>query len=453
MRLNIYIRTLGCDKNTVDSECVAGLLEESGHTITGDPDAADVILVNTCGFIRDAKQESVDAILDFAVGKRSEQRLIVTGCLSQRYGDELSDLIPEAEYFLGVNDYRMLPTLIEASPQGQRVFAGPYEPNGSKEFHGWDDSIGPRSSGAGALIHTAPIKIAEGCSNACSYCSIPAIRGPYRSRPAESILQEAGRLAGRGCKELVLVAQDVAAYGQDLRGTGHLVRLLQALVKIEGIEWVRLMYCYEEGITDELIDTIRTEPKICKYIDIPLQHSCDSILQRMNRLSTRASIKSTINKLRKQIPDIAIRTTLIVGFPGETEEEFDDVKSFVESMKFERLGVFAYSQEEGTPAALMAPQIPEAEKERRRDEIMQLQCAISLEHNRRRIGQTIRVLVDEVNEDGTYTGRTMQDAPDIDNGVLFASEDDFSPGEFACVTVEDAFDYDLAGTGRKEVRP
>ncbi|NCB41735.1 MAG: 30S ribosomal protein S12 methylthiotransferase RimO [Clostridia bacterium] len=433
--MKIYFRTLGCEKNTVDSECAAGLLEDNGYTIINDPVDADVIIVNTCGFINDAKQESIDTILAIAKAKRSEQRLIVSGCLSQRYGKKLVNLLPEVEFFLGVNDYLKLPEILSESNKKNKL----YKKSASAQF----EEIGPRMHAKAAF--SSPIKIAEGCNNLCTYCSIPFIRGPYRSRKPKDIIDEAAMLAQNGCKELVIIAQDVTAYGQDFPGEGHLCSLLHDLCKIEKIHWIRLMYCYEDRISDELIQTIKSEPKICNYLDIPIQHSRDNILNAMNRHSTEASIKFTINKLRKSIPDITIRTTLITGFPGETNEDFMHLYHFVKDLEFERLGVFAYSKEDGTPAAKMPNQIRKAVKERRKEMIMSAQKEISLHKNQALVGKTIEVLVEEMDEDGSYLGRSYMDAPEIDNSILFTSEEHLKLGEFAFVYINDAYDYDLVG--------
>lgn len=439
--MKIYMKTLGCDKNTVDSQSTAGLLVSKGHRLTGDAAGADVIMVNTCGFIQDAKQESIDTILALAAEKKAHQLLIVSGCLSQRYGEQLAKLIPEADFFLGVNDYSRLPDILNGKSKGPRVFQSSCET--LYEEIGCRITDGP--------VHTAPIKIAEGCNNVCSYCSIPSIRGCYRSRKAFEIIKEAEALAEAGCRELVVVAQDVTAYGCDLPGEGHLIRLLEDLCRIEKISWIRLMYCYEDRITDALIELIRREPKICNYIDIPLQHSSDSILRKMNRHSTNSSIRKTITKLREQVPEIVLRTTLIVGFPGETKEDFAELMDFVDEMRFERLGVFAYSKEEGTPAAALPRQVRRDVRERRRDRIMARQREISLESNRRMIGKTLDVLVDEPFDDGSFGGRTYWDAPEIDNGILFTSDRALKPGDIVPVLVTDAFDYDLTGVAQPEV--
>ncbi|MBR0139799.1 MAG: 30S ribosomal protein S12 methylthiotransferase RimO [Firmicutes bacterium] len=433
--MKVFIKTLGCEKNTVDSEFAAGLLAKAGHVMTDDPLEADVMLVNTCGFIGDAKAQSIETIIDLGKIKKKGQRLYVSGCLSQRYASELKDLMPEVDGFLGVNDYDKLPSII-----GEKGF----KPLVSKEGKQFDE-LGERLDSLRETPWTAPIKIAEGCNNICTYCAIPFIRGKYRSRRPENIISEAEKLAASGVKELVVIAQDVTAYGCDMGRDDMLPELLRSLCAIDGIEWIRLMYCYEDEITDELIKTIRDEEKICKYIDIPIQHSNDRVLRAMNRKSTDNSIKSTIKRLRESIPGITIRTTLIAGFPTETKAEHFELRRFVRDMAFDRLGVFAYSREEGTAAARMKPQIPKSVKERRRDRIMEIQRSISLEHNRALIGRTLKVLVEEIDEDGTYIGRSEMDAPEIDNSVIFSSEKPLKPGDFTEVLIEDAFDYDITG--------
>ena len=347
--MRIYIETLGCPKNVSDSEYTAGLLAEAGHVIVNDAGEADAILVNTCGFINDAKEESIDRILELSQERSEEGILIVSGCLSQRYGEDLGKALPEAYILLGVNEYQNLPQILDEYQKGkQELYLSSYEKEYSK--------MQARTSLG--VSYSSYLKIAEGCDNVCAYCVIPAIRGRYRSRKKENILEEAQRLAENGCKELILVAQDVTAYGIDLYGDYHLPQLLRELCRIDGIRWIRLMYCYEDRITDELIEVMAENDKICKYIDIPIQHASDRILESMNRRSTRSSIEGTIKKLRLAMPDIHIRTTLITGFPGETREDAQILEDFVESMRFERLGVFAYSKEEGTPAAAMKEQVP-----------------------------------------------------------------------------------------------
>ncbi len=430
------METLGCLKNFNDSETAAGILEHAGHRIIRSPEEADVVIVNTCGFINDAKTESIERIFQMADCKKEGAVLAVTGCLSQRYADELYEEMPEVDLFLGVNDYERLPSILENFTKGTR-----------KKYHSDYSRIYAESSFRKLADnpYTATLKIAEGCNNVCAYCVIPKIRGKYRSRTQEAILSEARMLAENGCRELILIAQDVTAYGMDLYGGYVLSELLRKLCRIEGIAWIRLMYCYEDRITDELVQVMKEEEKICPYIDIPLQHISDSVLKAMNRRSTSAGIRRTIEKLRKEIPDIHIRTTFITGFPGETEDDFEELLSFAEDTGFERLGVFTYSQEEGTPAAEMEDQVDEGVKAQRRDAIMRAQLEISLKSNQAKIGKTLRVLVEEKDEDGSYIGRTVWDAPEIDNAVLFTSDRNLTPGEFTDVEITDAFDYDLAG--------
>ena len=417
------ISTLGCEKNTVDSENAARILTDSGCVITEDPDEADVFLVNTCGFIKDAKEQSIQTIFDIAQIK-GDRPLIVSGCLTQRYAAELEKDLPEADYILGVNDYDRLPEIIAGAASG-RVFAG---------------QCGARYKELGARkLTTQPwtrsIKIAEGCSNVCSYCIIPSIRGKYRSRREEDILAEARQLAAEGCKELVIIAQDVTFYGRDLGLKDALPGLLRKLSAIEGIEWIRLMYCYEDEISEGLIREIRDN----------IQHCNDEILRSMNRKSTGASIRNTITTLRKEVPNITIRTTLIVGYPGETKEQFNELLDFVRDTEFDRLGVFTYSKEEGTKAAEMKGQVRSDVKQRRYDRIMSEQQRISLEHNLAFIGRTLPVLVEEIDEDGSFIGRSPMDAPDIDNNVLFTGPQGIRPGDIVDLEITDAFDYDLCG--------
>ena len=434
--MKFYINTLGCEKNTVDSEGAAGILTRAGHCPAAFPEEADVIIVNTCGFINDAKEQSIETIFDMAQRKKEGALLMVSGCLSQRYSKELYKEMPEVDIFLGVNDYARLPEILEKHQAGQR----------EKYISDYDRiyaEIGRRERSEAP--YTASVKISEGCNNVCSYCIIPFIRGGYRDRKMEDILEEVRELAAGGCREIVLIAQDVSNYGIDLYGRYRLPELLHKVCEIDGVRWVRLMYCYEERITDELIRAMASEPKVCHYIDIPLQHCNDRILQSMNRCSTEASIRDTIGRLRRAMPDIHIRTTLIAGLPGETKEDFAQLERFVEEMRFERLGVFPYSREEGTLAAAMKGQVRQQTKEKRRDAIMALQCRISLEHNQQKIGQVMEVLVEGQEEDGTYVGRTRYDAPDVDNGVLFTSGCEHAPGDFVQVRIVDAFDYDLIG--------
>lgn len=469
--MKLYIETLGCPKNFNDSEGIAGIWEQAGMQVTDNPVAADAILVNTCGFINDAKKESIDKIFDMAqliedtaanaavnpareadgglmaaasakavvngeAGMAAKKLLIVSGCLSQRYGRELFDEMPEVDIFLGVNDYERLPQIVAQFQRGKRQQVFSCQPERFEEFSARKTEANP---------YSATLRIAEGCNNCCAYCAIPQIRGGYRSRPMENILHEAEVLSAKGCKELILIAQDVTEYGRELYGTLRLPELLRALCRIEGIRWIRLMYCYEDKITDELIEVMASEEKICHYIDIPLQHITDGVLRRMNRHSTKASIQDTIERLRSVIPDIHIRTTLIAGFPGESEAEFEELLDFVESTEFERLGVFAYSQEEGTVAGAMAHQIDDDEKASRVDAVMRRQADISRAINEAKVGSLMEVLVDGIDEEGAYIGRTAYDAPEIDNAVIFSADKELLPGDMVKVRIEDAFDYDLAG--------
>lgn len=434
--MKIYIETLGCPKNANDSEMAAGILEHAGHVIVSSPEEADGIMVNTCAFINDAKTESIERIFDMASYKTEGKILIVSGCLSQRYPDALYEEMPEADLFLGVNDYEQLPDILAQYEEGQRKKYCGRAPAVFKEvpFRKMENTP-----------FTATVKIAEGCDNSCAYCVIPQIRGKYRSRSQEAVLHEAEHLAEAGCKELILIAQDVTAYGKDLYGDFVLPDLLKKLCRIEGISWIRLMYCYEDRITDELIQVMAEEEKICNYIDIPIQHCSNSVLQAMNRRSTHESILATIEKLKTAMPDIHIRTTLITGFPGETEEDFDELVEFVEEVEFQRLGVFTYSREEGTAAAEFEKQIDEETKKQRQEAIMLRQQEISLKSNRSKIGQVLEVLVEGQEEDGSYIGRSRYDAPEIDNGVLFTSHQQRKPGELVHVLVQDGYDYDLVG--------
>ncbi|MDO4860304.1 MAG: 30S ribosomal protein S12 methylthiotransferase RimO [Bacillota bacterium] len=436
--MKIYIETLGCPKNFSDSETAAAILEKAGHEIIEDPGKADAVMINTCGFIEDAKVESIDRIFDFIREKRKDMILIVSGCLAQRYADSLFEEMPEVDIFTGVNEYERLPEMLEKfKREGRQSENRPYDP-------ALDSNVSDERRLSGN-VSTSYLRIAEGCDNSCAYCIIPAIRGPYRSRRQENIIREAEMLAAKGCRELILIAQDTTAYGKDLYGEYKLAELLRKLCRIEGIRWIRLLYCYEERITDELIEVMASEEKICHYIDIPLQHANDRILKAMGRRSTKASITGTIAKLRERIPDICIRTTLIAGLPGETEEEFDELLDFVGEMRFDRLGAFAYSREEGTRAAEMDGQVDEKIKQERKDALMRLQNEISLEKNNEKKGKTLEVITERKEEDGTYTGRTRADAPDIDNEVIFTSRRELQPGEMVQVLITDAFDYDITG--------
>ena len=443
--MKLYIETMGCPKNFNDSESIGGIWESTGMSLTDDPAEADAILVNTCGFINDAKQESIGCIFDMArfIDESEKQApdhekkiLIVSGCLSQRYGKELADEMPEVDIFLGVNDYEKLPQLVKEYRKGKRLQAFSCQPDAFYEFSARKIKDNP---------YSMTLRIAEGCNNCCAYCVIPQIRGAYRSRPMENIIEEAELLASKGCREIILIAQDVTEYGTDIYGRLMLPELLRKLCKVDGIRWIRLMYCYEDKITDELIEVMASEENICDYIDIPLQHVSDGVLNAMNRHSTTESIRDTLGRLRAAMPDIHIRTTLITGFPGETEEEFEELLEFVEETRFERLGVFAYSREEGTVAGDMENQIDEDVKTMRADAIMRRQLDISREINESKVGDTMTVMVDGTDEDGAYLGRTVYDAPEIDNTVIFTSDEELVPGDMVQVKITDAFDYDLVG--------
>ena len=436
--MKVFIETLGCPKNFNDSQVMKQNLIDNGYELSSLPEEADIIVINTCGFINDAKKESIDTIFDYAVyGKR----LVVSGCLSERYSHDLAEEMPEVDLFLGVNEYDRISEIFDehfakgAGSESREVVSHCYPKVLSKLPRKLEDNP-----------YSCTIKIAEGCNNRCAYCVIPDIRGGYRSKKFEDIISEAKELADAGCKELILIAQDPTNYGKDLYGKFRFAELVHEVCKIDGIHWVRLMYCYEDKITDELIEAMATEPKVCHYIDIPIQHASDNVLKGMYRHSTKESIINTISKLRAKVPDISIRTTLIVGFPGETDEDYEELLDFVNEQEFERLGVFAYSQEEGTPAGDRPDQIDEDVKEERLDQIMRYQLEISFEHNQKMVGNTYEVLVEGLDEDGTsYIGRTQYDAPEIDNSVIFTSGRDLKPGDFVNVKIVDAFDYDLVG--------
>ena len=430
----VFIDTLGCPKNFNDSEFAAGILEDNGYEIIDSPEDADIIMVNTCGFINDAKKESIEHIFEMSERRKDGGKLVVSGCLSQRYSEELSKEIPEADCIIGVNQYNNLPEIL-SDIDNNHVAAN------SCDLDYLEKTVRKLSDNP----YTATLKIAEGCNNTCTYCIIPMIRGNFRSKKMEDVIAEAKELANAGCKELILIAQDVTYYGKDLYGKFVLPELLRKLCKIDGIEWIRLMYCYDERITDELIQVMAEEEKICKYIDIPLQHASDNILRLMRRQTTRKSIKETLAKLKAAMPDIHVRTTLIVGFPGETEDDYDQLLELVESERFSRLGVFTYSQEENTVAAEMDNQIDEDIKQIRFDGVMRRQMLISSELNQEKIGKVFDVIVDGMDEDGSFIGRTRFDAPEIDNSVIFTSKNELQPGDIVKVKINDAFDYDIIG--------
>ncbi len=437
--MKILCISLGCDKNLVDSENMLELLRKDGYEFTDDEAQADIILINTCCFIGDAKEESVNTILEMARWRTEGpcRALIVAGCLAQRYRQEIMDEIPEVDAVLGTASYT------EVSNVLKKVLEG------GKETVFYDIDRLPLPE-AERIVTTGGyygfLKIAEGCDKRCTYCIIPSLRGKYRSVPMERLLEEARMLADQGVKELILVAQETTLYGVDLYGEKTLPRLLEKLCGIPGIQWIRLQYCYPEEITKELIDVIAREEKICHYLDIPIQHASDRILKRMGRRATQEGLRQIIGRLRERIPDIALRTTLISGFPGETEEDHQILLDFVNDMEFERLGVFAYSQEEDTPAAGFADQIPQEVKEERRDEIMELQQEIAFEKSESMVGRVLEVMIEgRVADENAYVGRTYMDAPGVD-GLLFVNTDlELMSGDFVRVKVTGAAEYDLIG--------
>lgn len=459
----VFIDTLGCAKNEYDSQVMAAALVDSGFELTDDAFGSDIMIVNTCGFIEDAKKESINRILELADEFGEKKKLVVTGCLSERYHDELVKEMPEVDMFFGVNDYDRLPDLLEGLESGaerDKVDKSLDDLRYRRREFGNDEA-------AGDTRFYGYLKIAEGCNNACSFCAIPLIRGHYRSKKIEDCVREAREMAEAGIKELIVIAQDTSQYGKDLYGEVRLPQLLHELCRIEGIEWIRLMYVYDNGITDELIDAIASEPKICNYIDMPIQHISDNVLRLMRRQSTGDSIKAVITKLRERIPDVHVRTTLLVGTPGETEADFDELVDFIDSFDIDRLGAFAFSDEEGTLSHLMDDKVPQEIAEMRRDTVMEHQLAVSEKLNEKKLGKVMEVIVDEaieldagdIVEDfdniddsirdqiiNTYSGRTRYDAPEIDCAVTFTSNRmDIFPGDVVKVLITDAYEYDLEG--------
>lgn len=438
--MKILFVSLGCDKNLVDSEVMIGLLGKKGFSFTDDETEADVIVINTCCFINDAKEESINTILEMAEYRKegSCKALIVAGCLAQRYKQEIVDEIPEVDAVLGTTTYDAIVETVEKVLEGQ------------KELHFEDiDRLVPEQEGARTLTtggHYAYLKIAEGCDKHCTYCIIPKVRGNYRSVPMEQLLKEARGLAEGGVKELILVAQETTLYGKDIYGEKKLPELLKKLAKIGGIQWIRVLYCYPEEITEELIQVMKEEPKICHYLDLPIQHASDGILKRMGRRTTKQELVDIIGKLRKEIPDIALRTTLITGFPGETQEQHEELMAFVDEMEFERLGVFTYSPEEDTPAATMPDQIPEEVKELRQAELMELQQEIAFEKAEDMIGRELLVMIEgKVVDENAFVGRTYMDAPNVDGLIFVTADQELMSGDFARVKVTGANEYDLIG--------
>lgn len=438
MSKKIGMVSLGCPKNQVDAEIMLSKLQNGGFEIVNDPAEADLIIVNTCAFIESAKKESIESILDMASYKEDypSVRLLVTGCLAERYRSEIFEEIPEVDGVIGIGADNDICEICDKILSFEKVEE--YPPKENLCFDG--DRILTTPS------YSAYIKIAEGCSNNCTYCAIPSIRGAYRSRPAESILAEAEKLAKDGVKELIVVAQDTTRYGEDLYGRNALSPLLRSLCKIEGIEWIRLLYLYPERIDDALIDTIAEEDKIVKYMDIPVQHCSERVLKRMNRQGNRQSLTDLFNKIRERIPDVTLRTTFIAGFPGETEEEFEELCDFVSEMKFERMGCFAYSEEEGTPAARLDGMLSEEERVRRADIVNDLQSEILDSVNESLIGKELSAIVEDY--DGytdSYYGRTVMDAPEIDTQICFTCGYELNDGDIVTVEIINCVDGILTG--------
>ncbi len=439
MGKKVLFISLGCDKNLVDSEQMLGLLSESGYTFTDDEREAEAVVVNTCCFINDAKQESINTILEMAELRKNGdiEALIVAGCLAQRYREEIQEEIEEVDAIIGTTAIDQVVKALDDVLQGTKE--NHYQSLDRKPFTGMHRVV---TTGG----HFAYLKIAEGCDKHCTYCIIPKVRGGYRSVPMENLLQEAGQLAAEGVKELILVAQETTLYGADLYGHKALPELLHKLCEIEGLYWIRILYCYPEEIDEVLIQTIKEEKKICHYLDIPIQHACDAILRRMGRRVDRRELTSIVNRLREEIPDICLRTTLITGFPGETEEDHETLMDFVDEMAFDRLGVFTYSQEEDTPAAVMDDQIPEDVKERRYGELMALQQEIAFEAASAMKGLVVTAMIEgRVADEDAYVARTYKDAPNVD-GFLFVNTDrDFMTGDFVKVRITGSYEYDLIG--------
>ncbi|MBQ9030314.1 MAG: 30S ribosomal protein S12 methylthiotransferase RimO [Parasporobacterium sp.] len=443
MKINLI--SLGCDKNRVDSEKMLGLLGSSGFSYTDDESEADIIIINTCCFIDEAKSESIDTILEMSEYKEigNCKYLFVTGCLAERYKEEVLLQLPEVDGFIGTGDLTAILDLIREHVNAEEEGIDEQSLSEVREFVSAHEMPERVITTPG---HYEFLKIAEGCNKRCTYCIIPSIRGPYRSVPMEELLDEAQSLADRGVTELILVAQETTIYGRDLYGKNMLPELLHQLCRIEGFRWIRILYCYPEEITDELLEVIASEPKICHYLDIPIQHASDPILRRMGRRTSHDDLLQIIANVRKKVPDIVLRTSLITGFPGESEEDFHILKEFVQKIRFERLGVFTYSQEEGTPAAGFPDQIEEDLKAARREEIMAQQELISYETLAGYIGRTFDVVVDGyLSEEDVYVGRTYMDAPDVDGAFFFRCDRQLMSGEHVSCIVTNASNYDLYG--------
>ena len=438
MPIKVGMVSLGCSKNLVDSERMLYKLRQRGYQLVTEPGLADVAVVNTCGFIQSAKEEAIETIIELGKLKNDGtlKKIIVTGCLSERYKEETAELFPEADAVVGIGDNKDIVDILDKVLADERVIH--FAPKLDAELTGE------------RIISTLPffayLKIAEGCSNCCTYCAIPQIRGKFRSVPIEDVLDEAHWLADNGVTEIVVIAQDTTRYGEDLYGKSMLPELLRSLARIDGLKWIRVLYCYPERITDELLDAIADEEKIVKYLDIPIQHCNEEVLKRMNRHGSYNELKSLIEKIRRKIPDIVLRTTLITGFPGETEEQFTELSEFVQEMKFDRLGCFPYSQEEGTKAAEFEGQLDDDVKFHRAEMIMQQQMLISAKNNKSLLGKQLEAVVEGFDQYGEcYFGRTKADAPDIDGKIFFMSERHLNIGDYVRIEIVDTLDYDLIG--------
>lgn len=435
--MNIFFVSLGCDKNLVDSEMMITSLRKNSFVLTDDIEDADVIVVNTCCFIGDAKEESINTLIEMGGYKEGRCKLLVAaGCLAQRYHNEIKEDIPEVDLIVGTMGYEDLSEKINEALGGKGVLES------LKDIDYLPTPLTDRDSMSGGYY--AYLKIAEGCDKCCTYCVIPKVRGHYRSVPMDNLIAQAKHLVANGAKELILVAQETTLYGKDIYGEKSLPKLLEELSKIDELKWIRILYCYPEEITDELISAIKNLPKVCHYLDMPIQHGSDDVLRRMGRWTNREQIEKTVAKLREEIPDIALRTTLITGFPGETEDDFEQVKEFVKKMEFDRLGVFTYSREEDTPAAEMDGQIDEEVKEARRDEIMQIQQDIAFDKSNSRVGEIYEVMIEgRLPDEGVYIARTYMDAPDVDGYVFIQSDYNLDSGDFVKVEVTRSDEYDL----------
>lgn len=437
--MKILFQSLGCDKNLVDTEMMLRLLEDQGATFTDDEEEAEAVIVNTCCFIGDAKEESINTLLEYAERRKKGKikALVACGCLAQRYAEDIHREIPEVDAIVGTNSITEVVAALKGALAGEQ-----------KQF--LRDVNETPIAGIPQIVttggHFAYLKIAEGCDKHCTYCIIPKVRGKYRSIPMETLIAQAKALADQGVKELILVAQETTLYGVDLYGKKSLPSLLRELAKISGIYWIRILYCYPEEITEELIDVIAEEPKVCHYLDVPIQHASDDVLKRMGRKTDQAALRRMIAHLRERIPDIALRTTLISGFPGETQEDFEELYNFVDEMEFDRLGVFPYSQEEDTAAAIMENQVPEEVKIARRDELMELQQEIAFEKAEEMVGREFVVMIEgKVADEDTYVSRTYRDAPNVDGYLFLNTTANLMTGDLVKVIVTDANEYDLIG--------